>query len=42
MKKAKEIVEEQSAELIEGLGIDRTLLNRRVKELLDELMGYIG
>ena len=42
VKKAKEIVEEQSAELIEGLGIDRTLLNRRVKELLDELMGYIG
>ncbi|WP_456424087.1 hypothetical protein [Thermococcus sp.] len=42
MEKAKEIVEEQSAELIEGLGIDRTLLNRRVKELLDELMGYIG
>ena len=42
VEKAKEIVEEQSAELIEGLGIDRTLLNRRVKELLDELMGYIG
>ncbi|NJE10250.1 hypothetical protein [Thermococcus sp. MAR1] len=42
MEKAKDIVEEQSAELIEGLGIDRTLLNRRVKELLDELMGYIG
>ncbi|NJE75900.1 hypothetical protein [Thermococcus sp. ES12] len=42
MEKAKEIVEEQSAELIEGLGIDRTLLNRRVKELLDELMGFLG
>ncbi len=42
VRKAREIVEEQSAELIEGLGIDRTLLNKRVKELLDELMGYIG
>ena len=42
MRKAKDIVEEQSAELIEGLGIDRTLLNRRVKELLDQLMGYLG
>ncbi|ASJ09148.1 hypothetical protein A3L11_07860 [Thermococcus siculi] len=42
LDKAKRIVEEQSAELIEGLGIDRALLNRRVKELLDELMGYIG
>ncbi len=42
LDKAKEIVEEQSAELIEGLGIDKTLLSRRVKELLDELMGYIG
>ena len=42
VRKAKEIVEEQSAELIEGLGIDRTLLNRRVKELLDELTAYLG
>ena len=42
MMKAKEIVEEQSAELIEGLGIDRTLLSKRVKELLDELMAYLG
>ncbi|AJC72546.1 membrane protein [Thermococcus guaymasensis DSM 11113] len=42
VRKAKEIVEEQSAELIEGLGIDRTLLNRRVKELLDELTSYLG
>ncbi|WP_461866771.1 hypothetical protein [Thermococcus sp.] len=41
MEKAKEIVEEQSAELIEGLGIDRTRLSRRVRELLDELMNYI-
>ncbi len=41
IKKAKEIVEEQSIELIEGFGIDRTRLNRRVKELLDELMNYI-
>ncbi|WP_297071679.1 hypothetical protein [Thermococcus sp.] len=41
VRKAKEIVEEQSAELIEGLGIDRTLLNKRVKELLDELMEYV-
>ncbi|AIU70564.1 membrane protein [Thermococcus eurythermalis] len=42
VRKAKEIVEEQSAGLIEGLGIDRTLLNRRVKELLDELTSYLG
>ncbi len=42
IRKAKEIVEEQSAELIDGLGIDRTLLNRRVKELLDELMEFLG
>ncbi len=44
VKKAKEIVEEQSAGLIEGLGgVDRALLNKRVKELLDELTGgYIG
>ncbi len=40
--KAKEIAEEQSAELIEGLGIDRARLNKRVKELLDELMNYLG
>ncbi|GAB6101881.1 hypothetical protein JCM16138_11040 [Thermococcus atlanticus] len=42
ISKAKEIVEEQSAELIEGFGIDRTRLSRRVKELLDELMKYLG
>jgi len=42
VRKAKEIVEEQSAELIDGLGIDRALLNRRVKELLDELMEFMG
>jgi len=42
LRKAKEIVEEQSAELIEGLGIDKALLNRRVRELLDELMNYVG
>ncbi|WP_297499841.1 hypothetical protein [Thermococcus sp.] len=42
VRKAKEIVDEQSAGLIEGLGIDRTLLSRRVKELLDELMNYVG
>ena len=42
MRKAKEIVEEQSAGLIEGLGINRTLLNKRVKELIDELMDYLG
>ncbi len=42
VRKAKEIVEEQSAELIDGLGIDRALLNRRVKELLDELTAYLG
>ncbi|WP_297549356.1 hypothetical protein [Thermococcus sp.] len=42
VRKAKEIVEEQSAGLIEGLGIDRTLLNKRVKELIDELMDYLG
>ncbi|NPA47365.1 MAG: hypothetical protein GXO14_01810 [Thermococci archaeon] len=42
MRKAKEIVEEQSTELIDGLGIDRTKLGRRVKELLDELTAYLG
>ncbi|NJE47399.1 hypothetical protein E3E35_08305 [Thermococcus sp. GR7] len=42
MVKAKEIVEEQSTELIEGLGIDRARLSRRVKELLDELMEFLG
>lgn len=42
VQKAKEIVEEQSAGLIEGLGVDRALLNKRVKELLDELMNYLG
>ncbi|WP_297523691.1 hypothetical protein [Thermococcus sp.] len=42
VRKAKEIVEEQSAGLIEGLGVDRTLLNKRVKELIDELMDYLG
>ncbi|ASJ10727.1 hypothetical protein A3L12_05150 [Thermococcus sp. P6] len=41
MDKAREIVEEQSAGLIEGLGIDRTLLRKRVRELLDELTGYL-
>ncbi|WP_099210625.1 hypothetical protein [Thermococcus henrietii] len=42
VRKAKEIVDEQSAGLIEGLGVDRTMLTRRVKELLDELMNYVG
>ncbi|MEO2151186.1 MAG: hypothetical protein ABGW50_00805, partial [Thermococcus sp.] len=42
MRKAKEIVDEQSAGLIEGFGVDRTMLTRRVKELLDELMNYVG
>ena len=42
VRKAKEIVEEQSAGLIEGLGVDRARLTRRVKELLDELMNYVG
>jgi len=42
IRKAKEIVEEQSTELIEGLGIDRTKLGRRVRELLDELMRFLG
>lgn len=42
VQKAKEIVEEQSAGLIEGLGVDRALLNKRVKELLDELMAFVG
>ncbi|ASJ07105.1 hypothetical protein [Thermococcus pacificus] len=40
--KAKEIVEEQSAELIEGFGVNRAALNSRVKELIDELMAYLG
>ncbi|WP_297437715.1 hypothetical protein [Thermococcus sp.] len=42
VRKAKEVVEEQSAELIDGLGVDRTRLSRRVKELLDELMEFLG
>ena len=42
IRKAKEIVEEQSAELIEGLGVNKSTLSARVKELIDELMGYIG
>ncbi len=42
LEKAKEIVEEQSTELIEGLGIDKAKLNKHVKELLDELMQYLG
>jgi len=42
IRKAKEIVEEQSAGIIEGLGVDRVKLTRRVKELLDELMNYVG
>ncbi|ACS33862.1 hypothetical protein [Thermococcus gammatolerans] len=42
MRKAKEIVDEQSAGLIEGLGVDRAMLGRRVRELLDELMNYVG
>jgi len=42
IRKAKEIVDEQSAGIIEGMGVDRTLLTRRVKELLDELMNYVG
>ena len=42
MRKAKEIVEEQSAGLIEGLGVDRAMLGRRVRELLDELMKFMG
>ncbi|NJE48649.1 hypothetical protein [Thermococcus sp. 9N3] len=42
VRKAKEIVDEQSAGLIEGFGVDRTMLTRRVKELLDELMNYVG
>jgi hypothetical protein len=42
IRKAKEIVEEQSAEMIEGLGIDRGKLNARVRELIDELMSYLG
>ena len=42
VRKAKEIVEEQSAGLIEGLGVDRTTLTRRVRELLDELMKFVG
>ncbi|RLF89996.1 hypothetical protein DRN82_03795 [Thermococci archaeon] len=42
LKKAKEIVEEQSEDVIEGLGVDKARLNRRVKELLDELMKFLG
>ncbi|WP_010478335.1 hypothetical protein [Thermococcus zilligii] len=42
MERAKEIVEEQSAELIEGFGVDRVALNARVKELIEQLMAYLG
>ncbi len=42
LRKAKEIVEEQGVEMVEGLGIDRAKLNARVKELIDELMRYLG
>ncbi|ACJ16117.1 hypothetical membrane protein, conserved [Thermococcus onnurineus NA1] len=42
IRKAKDIIEEQSVELIEGLGINRAALNRRVKELIDELMEHLG
>ncbi|AFK22610.1 hypothetical protein [Pyrococcus sp. ST04] len=42
IKKAKSIVEEESAEVIEGLGIDRNRIKRRIRELLDELMQYIS
>ncbi|MDV3103694.1 hypothetical protein [Thermococcus waiotapuensis] len=42
MERAKEIVEEQSAELIEGFGVDRAALNARVKELIEQLMAYLG
>ncbi|WP_297509054.1 hypothetical protein [Thermococcus sp.] len=42
IRKAKEIIEEQSAELIEGFSVNRAKLNARVKELIDELMAYLG
>ncbi len=42
IRKAKEIVEEQSAELIEGFGVNKSTLSARVKELIDELMAYLG
>nr|WP_157255077.1 hypothetical protein [Palaeococcus ferrophilus] len=42
LRKAKEIVEEQGTEMVEGLGIDRAKLNGRVRELIDELMRYLG
>nr|WP_088858983.1 hypothetical protein [Thermococcus profundus] len=42
LRKAKEIVEEQGVEMVEGLGIDRGKLNARVRELIDELMRYLG
>lgn len=42
LRKAKEIVEEQGVEMVEGLGIDRAKLNARVKDLIDELMRYLG
>ncbi|AEC52722.1 hypothetical protein PNA2_1807 [Pyrococcus sp. NA2] len=38
LRKAKEIVEEQAEDVIEGLGIDRSKLSKRIKELIDELM----
>lgn len=42
LRKAKEIVEEQGVEMVEGLGIDRAKLNARVKELIDALMKCLG
>ncbi|AIF68927.1 hypothetical protein PAP_02495 [Palaeococcus pacificus DY20341] len=42
LEKAKEIADEQSAELIDGLGIDKIRVAKKVKELLDELMTFIG
>ncbi|NJF24655.1 hypothetical protein [Thermococcus sp. Bubb.Bath] len=42
LRKAKEMVEEQGVEMVEGLGIDREKLNARVRELIDELMRYLG
>ncbi|HII61859.1 hypothetical protein [Pyrococcus horikoshii] len=41
LEKAREIVEEQADDIIEGLGIDRARLNRRIKELVEKLMEYI-
>ncbi|AAL81197.1 hypothetical protein PFDSM3638_05380 [Pyrococcus furiosus DSM 3638] len=42
IEKAKDIVKIEGEEVIEGLGIDRTRVRRKIKELVEELMNYLG